>query len=267
MFGSSYTYNAKHIASLGDVIVVTVNYRLGALGFMIGFTPEYPANYALYDIALALQWVQLNAGHFGGDAQRVTLFGESSGAMAIGALILSPLTKGLFRRAILQSGAPNSFGGSQLFFANNKKRRMLANKIDCLSMLGTFEEVQTCMEEEELDVLQAAINSMAMTGGQFFGPTYPTEFLPDSPVKSLKYGRFNTEIDLLYGVNRDEGNYLYLIYPHFSPYSRLTVTTAMVRSAISKILSFISPQLAKKSDQVFEWYAKGLTQADQAKLK
>lgn len=86
------------------VVLVSVNYRLGVEGF--GVFPDAPANLGLRDQIAALTWVRENITAFGGDPDRVTVFGESAGAISIAALLASPLARGLFRRAVVQSGAP-----------------------------------------------------------------------------------------------------------------------------------------------------------------
>jgi para-nitrobenzyl esterase len=103
--GSVAVYEGRHLAQQG-VVVVTVNYRLGALGFLSA--PALGAgsgNYGLLDIVAALQWVQRNIHSFGGDPARVTIAGQSAGASAVLALLASPPAKGLFARAIVESGA------------------------------------------------------------------------------------------------------------------------------------------------------------------
>ncbi|GMS94235.1 hypothetical protein PENTCL1PPCAC_16410, partial [Pristionchus entomophagus] len=102
-----------------DVVVVTIQYRLGPFGFFTTFTPEFPANVGIFDQILALRWIKENIGAFGGDPDQITLFGESAGAMSISSLSLSPLARGLFNRIILNSGAglishyvPNDVRGS-----------------------------------------------------------------------------------------------------------------------------------------------------------
>jgi carboxylesterase type B len=72
-------YDARYIAILGDVVVVTVNYRLGPFGFLYGGTDDAPGNAGLYDQILSLKWVRDNIEHFGGDPESVTIFGESAG--------------------------------------------------------------------------------------------------------------------------------------------------------------------------------------------
>jgi para-nitrobenzyl esterase len=107
--GSAPIYDGAQLAREHDVVVITVNYRLGALGFaqLSALAPGGPfaSNAGLRDQLAALAWVREHAAAFGGDAENVTVFGESAGAMSIGALLGSPLSRGLFRRAICQSGA------------------------------------------------------------------------------------------------------------------------------------------------------------------
>ncbi len=106
--GSLPPYDGQALAKRG-AIVVTVNYRLGHLGFFAhpaleGEGAECIHNFALLDQIAALRWVQDNIAAFGGDTQNVTLFGESAGARSVLSLMASPLAKGLFHKAIIQSG-------------------------------------------------------------------------------------------------------------------------------------------------------------------
>jgi para-nitrobenzyl esterase len=106
---SAPLYAGDRLAQRG-IVLVTCNYRLGVLGFLSHpelnqeSTHDSSGNYGLLDQVAALNWVQRNIAAFGGDPDRVTIFGQSSGAISISALVASPLTKGLFRRAIAQSG-------------------------------------------------------------------------------------------------------------------------------------------------------------------
>eukprot|EP01133_Synstelium_polycarpum_P008932 gene8932-10471_t len=98
---SSVLYNAETMVSSADVIVVTINYRLGALGFLV--TPDFPGNFGFQDQRQALTWIRDNIHNFGGNNQRVTLSGQSAGATSIAAHITSPLSFGLFQQAISES--------------------------------------------------------------------------------------------------------------------------------------------------------------------
>jgi len=105
--GSSDLYHARRLATRGDIVVVTVNYRLGALGFLahpaLASGPD-PGNYGLADQQQALRWVRDNIDRFGGDPAQVTIAGESAGAMSVCDHLVAPESWGLFRAAIVQSG-------------------------------------------------------------------------------------------------------------------------------------------------------------------
>ncbi len=108
--GESDDFDASDLATIGDVVVVTINYRLGALGFLAhpALTAESPnhasGNYGILDQQLALHWVQQNIRAFGGDPGNVTIFGQSAGGLSVLADMASPSAGGLFHKAIIQSG-------------------------------------------------------------------------------------------------------------------------------------------------------------------
>ena len=87
-----------------DVILVSINYRLGPFGFLTTTNNEIPGNMGHWDQALALRWVNQNIHHFGGDTNQVTIFGESAGSLSVSLLLVAPAVRGLFSRAILDSG-------------------------------------------------------------------------------------------------------------------------------------------------------------------
>lgn len=102
--GNPHT-DCTNLASRGDVVCISINYRLGNLGFLVLDDGVHNGNYGLYDIITALQWISKNVHAFGGDPSRVTIFGESGGANAVRAMLASPKAKGLFSAAIMQSQA------------------------------------------------------------------------------------------------------------------------------------------------------------------
>ncbi|MBV9747664.1 MAG: alpha/beta fold hydrolase, partial [Acetobacteraceae bacterium] len=108
--GSMAAYDGTYLARKG-VVVVTINYRLGPFGFLAhpdldAESPQHlSGNYGLLDQQAALRWVKANSAAFGGDPERITLFGHSAGAGSVGYAMASPLAKGLFRRAIVMSGS------------------------------------------------------------------------------------------------------------------------------------------------------------------
>ena len=116
--GSTPWYDGSALAARGDVVVVTINYRLGALGFLwLGdLDPRLRSSgvNGLLDQAAALQWVHDNIAAFGGDPESVTIFGESAGAMSVSTLLALPAARGLFHRAIAQSGAAHNVFDTEL---------------------------------------------------------------------------------------------------------------------------------------------------------
>lgn len=107
-------YNAEILAAVGNVIVASMQYRVGAFGFLYLSPDEFPypdaapGNQGMWDQVLAIRWLKDNAKAFGGDPNLITLFGESAGGGAVSLHLLSPATRGLVRRGILQSGTLNA---------------------------------------------------------------------------------------------------------------------------------------------------------------
>ncbi|KAJ8970723.1 hypothetical protein NQ317_018757 [Molorchus minor] len=110
--GTYQYYGPRYYMDYG-IIVVTINYRLGALGFLTTVDGVIPANNGVRDMAAAINWTHTNIHLFGGDPEKITICGESSGSNAVGYLVLSPQTKGLFRAAIQESGSPLTGAGHQ----------------------------------------------------------------------------------------------------------------------------------------------------------
>ncbi|XP_073965429.1 juvenile hormone esterase-like isoform X1 [Choristoneura fumiferana] len=128
--GSASKFGADYLVEK-DVVVVTINYRVGALGFLSLNTPEVPGNAGLKDMIAAIRWVKKNIKNFGGNSGNITLFGESAGGGAVSLLTASPLTKDLISKAVIQSGnGLNSWVWQKNPFENAKK---LAHYIGCES--------------------------------------------------------------------------------------------------------------------------------------
>ena len=209
--GASDLYDAKQLAKSSDVIVVSVNYRLGALGFMA--SPELSqsqprrisGNYGLLDQELALRWVQQNVAAFGGDARNVTLFGESAGAFSICAQLVRPTTAGLYARVILESG-PCAFPLPALSNAENVGSA-ITTKAGCAR--GTAEQTLTCLRGLSVQqVLDAQPTSAELftssTGLTAFFPTVEGVIIPQQPQDALGSGQF-VRVPVMGGTNADEG--------------------------------------------------------------
>lgn len=178
------------------MVVVTVQYRLGALGFLTA-PGQVPANLGLRDQVLALRWVRRNVAAFGGDPRAVTVFGESAGGSSVAALILSPLASNLFQRAIVQSAAQGGFFSSESVEQGLEKTVRLAARLGCHKQqppkfeLGNVKqwlpEVVRCLKERPVEAILAASADAFATNGLFL-PVYgaDAEVLPVRPEDVLK---------------------------------------------------------------------------------
>jgi len=142
--------DCRYLVHDGDVIVISVHYRLGTLGFMHTDVAGHEGNYGMWDQQLALHWVQENIASFGGDPNSVTIFGQSAGSWSVSALILSPQSKGLFKRAIMQSGAAQSIMKSKEEALKNTVK--LATQLHCPT--DGKEDTLKCLKEKTLDELK-----------------------------------------------------------------------------------------------------------------
>ncbi|KQX14961.1 carboxylesterase [Streptomyces sp. Root431] len=177
------------------VVLVSVNYRLGVEGF--GVFPDAPANLGLRDQIAALAWVRENAAAFGGDPERVTVFGESAGAISISALLASPLAKGLFRRAVVQSGAPIA----QPLATARRTTEAVAARLKVPATAEAFARV----DRERLLAAQTAVTGKGspLSGGHSFQIVVDGEVLPRDPAEALADGA-SAEVDLLMGTTTEE---------------------------------------------------------------
>ena len=193
-----------HLAQQG-VIVVSMNYRLGVFGFMVH--PELAqesghnsaGNYGLLDQLAALKWVHENIAAFGGDPANVTIFGESAGSFSVSAQMASPLAKGLFQKAIGESGA--AFSRSGLSFNPMSERaekdaKLMKDKLG----VSTLAELRAVPAEKLLEKFGSRGDAFA------FGPDIDGYFLPESVPAIFAAGKQN-DVALLAGWNHDEGSF------------------------------------------------------------
>jgi para-nitrobenzyl esterase len=205
-FGGEERHNGARLAQKGAV-VVTLNYRLGAFGFLAhpalaAESPHHSAgNYGLLDQIAALQWVQRNIARFGGDPSRVTIFGESAGGMSIGALIASPLARGLFQRAILESGTGISLGVDP----GDSARKVAKQLAESLHVRGSGAEAARQLRALKADTILAASVRLAHQGQPAFWPVVDGWVLPQSVDSALFRGAANL-VPVIAGTNRDEGD-------------------------------------------------------------
>lgn len=204
-------YNGEKLAKKG-VVVVTVNYRLGPLGFLAhpALSAESPegvsGNYGLMDQIAALEWVQRNIGALGGDPGRVTVFGESAGAISILYLLTSPRAEGLFQGAIVQSGIllDSGFGDLTGRTLQKAERRGL----EYAAGLGAEGEQALALlrAKSPSELLTARVgNEDFLDGGLTWAPAVDGQLVPESPSASFARGAQH-DVPVLVGSNADEGN-------------------------------------------------------------
>lgn len=247
----------QHLVSQGDIVVVTVQYRLGPFGFLYGGTKDAPGNVGLHDQILALRWIYYNIARFSGDHNHVTIAGQSSGAISVGSLILSPLNFRLFRRAILQSGSPLSAYGPTSKEEALKRTIDFAGKLNCPSDInGTLD----CLRNKTTaELLKASSDSFAKN--RLFLPIYGDDLLPLKPSRALKEGKFNLNYDLLFGTTKDEGaDYVSLFVPEGT---NLTLESA--RESLKWMMRFYG---RTDGDEVAAFYTEHLNEtATHSELK
>ncbi|XP_060878022.1 juvenile hormone esterase-like isoform X1 [Metopolophium dirhodum] len=134
-----------------DVLLVTINYRLGVLGFLSTEDDVIPGNYGMKDQVMALRWVQKNIIHFNGDPSQVTIFGESTGGASTGFHMLSPMSKGLFHKVILQSGSPVCKWAVSPIGLPRKRAHAVALIAGC--NFDTSEDILQCLRKLSADYI------------------------------------------------------------------------------------------------------------------
>ncbi|MGA8848694.1 MAG: carboxylesterase/lipase family protein [Dehalococcoidia bacterium] len=205
--GSWLFYNGRTLSTRGDVVVVTINYRLGALGFLNlnevtrGKIPA-TGNEGLLDQVLALEWVRDNISRFGGDPDNVTAFGESAGAMSIGMLLAMPRARGLFRRAILESGAAHHVNSLE------HAKKVGTIFLDILDIKPTDANKLRSLAEQQIlnaqtELMARALDPKSAIGDLPLRPVVDGNVIPKLPIRAIAGGSADN-VPVLVGTNRDE---------------------------------------------------------------
>ncbi|KAM8760686.1 bile salt-activated lipase-like [Acanthopagrus schlegelii] len=200
-------YDGKEMADRGDVIIITVNYRVGTMGFLSSGDARLPGNYGLWDQHAAISWVRRNIRAFGGNPDNITIFGQSAGAASVSYQMLSPYSKGLFRRAITQCGVALSPWALQRSpMALTKK---IARKVGCWRT--DEDKMLTCLKMSDpigltmagkIDVLLILGKGVVMDLLEL-APVVDGDFIPDEPSQLFHNA---AQFDYLAGVNSMDGH-------------------------------------------------------------
>ena len=224
--GSQSLYDGRRLAGGGEVVVVTVNYRLGALGFLdlSSFNTarrRFDSNVGLRDVVAALRWVRDNIAAFGGDADKVTLFGESAGAGIVTTLLASPAAEGLFAGAIAQSSPATSV------YDRGRGRRVAQAFVDKLGIVPS--EVRRLLDMPVAAILAASQQvfdevPVRNPGTLAFVPIVDGDLLDDYPVKLAQQGRSHS-VPLIIGTNKNEAALFRLMRSPLMPITPHAITS------------------------------------------
>ncbi len=219
-------YDGRRLVGSGDVVVVTVNYRLGALGFLdlSSFNTarqRFDSNIGLRDVLAALGWVRDNIAAFGGDPRRVALFGESAGAGIVTTLLGSPAAEGLFAGAIAQSSPATSV------YDRDRGRRVAVVVLDKLGIAPS--DVESLLNVPMAAILAASQEvfdevPVRNPGTLAFVPIVDGDLLDDYPVKLAQKGRSNP-VPLIIGTNKHEAALFRLMRSPLMPITPHAITS------------------------------------------
>ena len=217
VYGSSKRYKAEALSTFGDVIVVTVNYRMEMFGFLRSNDGRLIGNQGLWDQHLAFKWVHDNIASFHGDRDNITIFGESSGGVSVMLQALYPGNKGLFQRVISESGT--AFEYWSVYGPNARK---IISKLSC-----TQGDRIMCLKQKsalEIQSVQWLVNYGPVVDGDFL-VEMPTDIVFGNNSKSAEARKFFASLDVLTGMCRYDGAlYILDIWPFNELKSKNNVT-------------------------------------------
>lgn len=219
--GSGAMYDGAHLAALGDVVVVTVNYRLGVFGFVdLGSATgaDVASNLGLRDQISALRWVRDNISAFGGDPDRVTVAGESAGSVSVSLLLAAPSAAGLFRAAIMESGSYSLIHGPEV------STEIAGRYVERLGVATGGGSALWELPAAELVEAQVAIDK-ASPGTVAAAPWFDADLVPGSLEEARVAQR--PEVALLAGHNHDEVSLFQVLPSDIMPTTRAKVAARL----------------------------------------
>ncbi|KAM4719179.1 uncharacterized protein FYW61_015025 [Anableps anableps] len=249
-FLDNYLYSGQEIADRGNVIVVTLGYRVGSLGFLSTGDSSLPGNYGLWDQQAAIAWVHRNIRSFGGDPSKITLFGESAGGASVSFQTLTPHNKGIIKRAISQSGV------ALCPWAVNRNPRKFAEEVALKVNCPTDSRMAACLKMTNSKTLTMA-GTIDMSGSPdaplvyklVLSPVIDGDFLPDDP-SNLFHNAAN--IDYMAGANDMDGHI-------FTGFDVPSVNSALVDTPVDEVKRLLSSLTKEKgtlgSDNAFSTYS------------
>lgn len=244
-----------------DVILVTGNYRLAALGFLTTQTVECTGNYGMKDQVMIMRWIQQNIAVFGGDPNKVTIFGESAGGASVGYHLMSSMSKGLFHRAIMQSGTPFDNWAERTPEQSLDISLRLFDAMGCSSATGDYKTVLECMRKKDVEEITRAI-----TIHQQWDVNPLVSFTPSKEPAASKAAfltaadvdNFNrsANIPLMIGLNRNEGAFAVAIMAR-NPKLLVELNSRFDKVMGSFLYLFENKTLEEKAGLIKDFYFNG----------
>ncbi|KFV60531.1 Fatty acyl-CoA hydrolase precursor, medium chain, partial [Tyto alba] len=245
VFGAASSYDGSALAAFDNVVVVTIQYRLGIVGYFSTGDKHAQGNWGYLDQVAALQWIQENIIHFGGDPGSVTIAGESAGGVSVSALVLSPLAKGLFHKAISESGT-----AVRALFTDQpeEEAQRIAAASGC-EKSSSAAVVECLREKTEEEIVQITLNMSspfisASVDGVFF-PKSPRQLLSEKVINAVPY---------IIGVNNCEFGWVLptiMKFPAYTDGLDEDVARQVLQSFLALSLKGVTSEVV---DQVYNEY-------------
>ncbi|XP_031977988.1 fatty acyl-CoA hydrolase precursor, medium chain-like [Corvus moneduloides] len=245
VFGAASSYDGSALAAFDNVVVVTIQYRLGIAGYLSTGDEHARGNWGYLDQVAALQWIQENIIHFGGDPGSVTIFGESAGGISVSALVLSPLAKGLFHKAISESGT----AGLGLFTDQPKEEAQKIAAVSGCEKSSSAAIVECLREKTEEELVQIALKMDSF----FISSCVDGVFFPKSPMELLSEKSINA-VPYIIGVNNCEfgwGIPMMMKFPPFVDGLDKDVARRILQSSLALFIKGITSEVV---DRVYKEY-------------
>ncbi|XP_038057798.1 uncharacterized protein LOC119729267 [Patiria miniata] len=200
LYGTASAYDATTLSSMLEAVVVVVNYRLGALGFLSTENKDAPGNAGLHDIITALQWINKYIGSFQGDPRRVTVTGYGIGASFVHLLSVSEKTKGLFDRVVLMSGSAFTPMVNNPQMDPLAQAATVAEKVSCPT---DGRAMLDCLQEIPVEKVVANTPRDDLSFSMAFPPVVDGDILTDTPTNLIKAGKVN-DVDFIIGITQSQ---------------------------------------------------------------
>lgn len=249
-------YDGRALAIQGNVVVVNVNYRVGAFGFLYYDHDEVPGNMGLLDQQLALYWIRDHIFNLGGDPSRVVLFGESAGASSIVAHMIAPASRHLFTNGILQSGAlDNKWAMDSPSYALSKSID-LASRLNCTidretGLNLTMDQTVSCMKDVPAQKLVDELWNFNVHFLEFPFVIVSRDrnfFKQKDGFVALREGDFRDDVNIMIGINHDEGNFwnIYNLKQYFDKETQPELNRTEFHDCIETAFA-VQPQLVRNA--------------------